>query len=169
MGEPRFGSRRPNAANAQVRQRLQQRLMQVIGLTDNQRSRMADIRRSHEEDLIAAGRRMRMARRDLDRAIMNERYDQTLINRRADELAAAQAELIRLQTRVRSEVRSVLTPEQVIRFNELERQLRRRQREQRETQQQSDDADRSRNDTRPPSQSINRDLTSLLLGIREIP
>jgi Spy/CpxP family protein refolding chaperone len=95
---------------------------------------MAEIRRSYDEELAGAGRRLRQARQALNRAIMSERFDEALVNQRTEELAAAQAEMIRLQSRVRAQVRNVLTTEQVIRFHQIERQLRRNVRGQRRSQ-----------------------------------
>ena len=163
LGDPqpdRPAQRRPGLGPEQKR-RLQQQLMQAIGLTDDQRIRMADIRRSHEDALISAGRRLRQARQALDRAIMNEQYDEALIRQRADGLAEAQADMIRLQTRVRAQVRSVLTSDQVIKFNELERRLRRQMREQRENQMNG----QNQNTTEPatPPDPDDLDLVSLLL------
>jgi Spy/CpxP family protein refolding chaperone len=115
------------------RQRLRLEILRQIGLTSQQQMRLMEIRRSREDELISAGRRVRQARRALEQAIMSEHYDEALIRRRAEELAAAQAESIKLQAQVRAEVRKVLTADQVRRYNELEREFRRRQREVRQT------------------------------------
>ena len=123
-----LGNRR---AAVNQRQRLRQEVMRAIGLTQDQHLRMADIRRNYDDELLATGRRVREAKRGLDRAIMAEQFDEAQFNARAEELARAQADLVRLQARMRAEVRGVLTTEQVIRFNELERKLRREQRERR--------------------------------------
>ena len=158
----RAGQRRPGLGPEQKR-RLQQQLMEAIGLTDDQRTRMADIRRNHEDALITAGRRLRQARQALDRTIMNEQYDETAIRQRTEELAQAQADMIRLQTRMRSQVRSVLTSEQVLKFNELERRLRRQMREQKLRESQTrEDNQNSSEQSKPPDQE-ELDLVSLLL------
>jgi Spy/CpxP family protein refolding chaperone len=158
----RAGQRRPGLGPEQKR-RLQQQLMEAIGLTDDQRTRMADIRRSHEDALISAGRRLRQARQSLDRTIMNEQYDEALIRQRTEELAQAQADMIRLQTRMRSQVRGVLTSDQVSKFNELERRLRRQMREQKLRESQTrEDNQGSSEQTKPPDLE-ELDLVSLLL------
>lgn len=128
LGGP--GNRRAQL-NRNQRQRLRQEVMNAIGLTQDQHLRMATIRRNYDDEIIATGRRVREAKRGLDRAIMAEQLDQAQVNARAEELARAQGDLVRLQARLRAEVRGVLTTEQVIRFNELERKLRREQRERR--------------------------------------
>jgi len=117
---------------AENQRRLQQQIIQAIGITPNQRLQMEDIRRDYDDEIIAAGRNVREARRNLDQAIMSEHYDEELINQRADELAAAEAARIKLQARLRGRMRSVLSADQIRRFNQMERRLRRQRREQRQ-------------------------------------
>ena len=131
LGGPQFG-RRGGAVprNLEKKRLLQQRLMQAIGLTPDQHARMQQIRRGHDDDVIAAGRRLRQARRSLDLAIMSERYDEAAVRQATEELASAQADKIKLDARIRAEVRGVLTPDQVVRFHQLERQMRQEIRQQ---------------------------------------
>ena len=124
LGDP-LGRKRAPGPNQIKKQQLQQRVMQAIGLTNEQRARMQEIRRGHDDEVIAAGRRLRLARQALDRAIMSEPYNESDVRRATDALAEAQAEKIRLDARVRSQVRGVLTPEQVRRFHQFQRQIRR--------------------------------------------
>jgi Spy/CpxP family protein refolding chaperone len=113
------------------RRKMQQQIMRAIGLRPEQVTRISEIRRSFDDEVIASGRRIRETRRALDRAIMSERFDQESFDRHAEEHAKAQADNVRLQARIRAQIRGVLTPEQVIRFNELERKLRREKRSER--------------------------------------
>ena len=106
------------------KKKLQQLIMQRLGLTPDQRMRMRDIRQSHDDEIIGAGRRIRQARTALDRAIMSENYSEAKVHRATEELASAQGERIRLQSRIRAQVRGVLTNEQVQEFHRLERELR---------------------------------------------
>jgi Spy/CpxP family protein refolding chaperone len=108
--------------------------MQAIGLSPDQRMRMQEIRRSHEDEVISAGRRLRQARQALDRAIMSEPYNEAEVRRATEALANAQGEKIRLDSRVRAQVRGVLTPDQVVRFHQLQREMRREMREQQNDQ-----------------------------------
>lgn len=144
---PQLG-RRPgaNPRNQQQKRLLQQRLMQAIGVTPDQHARMQEIRRIHDDEVIAAGRRLRQARRSLDAAIMSERYDEAVVRRATDELAAAQAEKIKLESKVRAEVRGVLTPDQVTRFHQLERQMRQEMK-----QQNLQERDRENEESTPPT------------------
>lgn len=125
LGVPPLGPRRGANPNLVRKQQLQQRVMQAIGLSADQRTRMQEIRRSHEDEVISAGRRLRQARQALDRAIMSEPYNEAEVRRATEALATAQAEKIRLDSRVRAQVRGVLTPEQVVRFHQLQREMRR--------------------------------------------
>jgi Spy/CpxP family protein refolding chaperone len=128
LGDPQLGRKQnPNQAR---RQELRRRLMQAIGLTPEQHQRMQEIRRGHEDEAIAAGRRLRQARQSLDRAIMSEPYNDADVRQATEALAAAQGDKIRLESRIRAQVRGVLTPEQVMRFHQLERRMRREMREQ---------------------------------------
>lgn len=130
LGGPRLGPRRGGNPNQIRKQQLQQRVMQAIGLSPDQRVRMQEIRRSHEDEVISAGRRLRQARQALDRAIMSEPYNEAEVRRATEALANAQGEKIRLDSRVRAQVRGVLTPDQVVRFHQLQREMRRDMREQ---------------------------------------
>jgi Spy/CpxP family protein refolding chaperone len=129
-GGPQPG-RQANPNQARKRE-LQRRLMQAIGLTPEQHQRMQEIRRGHEDEAITAGRRLRQARQALDRAIMSEPYNEAAVRQATEELADAQADKIRLESRIRAQVRGVLTSDQVLRFHQLERRMRREMREQRQ-------------------------------------
>jgi Spy/CpxP family protein refolding chaperone len=148
IGRPRVDGR-PGARqgplprlNQPQKVQLQKRLMQALGLSPEQSMRLQQIRRDHEEERIAAGRRLRQARQALDRTIMSERYDEAAVRRATEELAEAQADKVRLEARIRSQIRNVLTTDQVFRFHQLERQLRREMREQNE---QKEERDREQN------------------------
>jgi len=158
FGAPQGGRNRPLNPNQLRRQQLQQRVMQAIGLTPAQRMRIQEIRRSHDDDVISAGRRIRQARQALDRAIMSETYSEPEVRRATEALAAAQADKIRLDANVRAQVRGVLTSDQVQRFHQLQREMRRDLREQQQRDQ----------DKEPGPQGANledADLADLLLSI----
>jgi len=180
-GDPQFGQRRlpgrgvnrpsvnnPQAnrqpgANQAKRQRLRQMVMQRLGLTPDQRMRMQEIRRGHEDEAAATGRRLRRARAALDGAIMNENFNEDAVRRATEELAAAQSDKIRLESRIRSQVRGVLTLEQVQEFNRLERELRREmQQQKREMQERQMGAAEPVN---PPSRPLLEEADLDLIGL----
>jgi len=139
--------------------------MQAIGLTPVQRARIQEIRRSHDDDVISAGRRVRIARQALDRAIMNENYNEAEVRRATEALASAQSDKIRLDSTVRSQVRGVLTQEQVQRFHQLQREMRRDMREQQQREQQERDREQGRVTNTPASQVADIDVADFLLSI----
>src|SRR5713226_6780806 len=138
LRDQQAGRNRPLNPNQIKKQQLQQRLMQAIGLTPEQRARMQEIRRNHEDESLAAGRRLRQARQALDRAIMSEPYSEAEVRRATEALAAAQADKIRLDANVRAQVRGVLTSDQVQRFHQLQREWRRDMKEQQQKDQEKE-------------------------------
>ena len=165
LGDPQLGRNRPIGPNQIRKQQLQNRLMQAIGLTPPQRMRMQEIRRSHVDELAAAGRRLRQSRQALDRAIMNEPYSEADVRQATEALAAAQADKIRIDATVRSQVRGILTPDQVQRFHQLQREMRREMKEQ---QQQDQDKEQGQNRETVPAKTAEFgeiDLLSLLFPL----
>jgi hypothetical protein len=69
---------------------------------------------------------------------MSEQLNEGEVNRLADEFAVARADQIRLEARVRTEVRKVLTTEQIQKFNQLQQQIRERQQQIRQQRMQED-------------------------------
>jgi Spy/CpxP family protein refolding chaperone len=162
VNRPPFGNQQAGRNPNQLRkQQLQQRVMQAIGLTPAQRVRIQEIRRSHDDDLISAGRHIRQARQALDRAIMNETYSEPEVRRATEALAAAQADKIRLDASVRAQVRGVLTSDQVQRFRQLQREMRRDMKEQQQRDQEKETGPQGAGT--PKLEDI--DLADLLLSI----
>lgn len=158
------GNRLPGAKQNR-RQQLQRLVMQRLGLTPDQRMRMQEIRRGHDDEVITTGRRLRQARAALDRAIMNDTYNEDAVRRATEELAAAQGDKIRLESRIRSQVRGVLTPAQVQEFHQLERELRREMQQQRREMQerQMGGGEPINPPARPPLDDDDLDLVGVLL------
>ena len=165
IGNPRLG-RRPGALprNQEQKRLLQQRLMRAIGLTPEQHTRMQEIRRGYDDEVIAAGRRLRQARRSLDLAIMSERYDEATVRRATDELAAAQADKVRLESKIRAEVRSVMTSDQVTRFHQLERQMRQELRQRNLEEREKELGEPAPPSPRPPLGKDEGELIDLLVS-----
>jgi len=140
------GRNRPLNPNQIKKQQLQQRVMQAIGISPEQRIRMQAIRRSHDDEVISAGRRLRQARQALDRAIMSEQFNEAEVRRATEALAAAQTDKIRIDASVRAQVRGVLTTDQIQRFHQLQREMRREVREQQRDEQKEMGPNGNRND-----------------------
>jgi len=103
--------------------------MRQIDIKPEQQVRIREINQSHDDEIRASGRRVRQTRQALDQSLMSEQLDESEINRRAEEFAAARAEQIKMEARLRMEVRKVLTTEQIQKFNQLQQQIRQRQQE----------------------------------------
>jgi Spy/CpxP family protein refolding chaperone len=126
---------------------------------------MAKITTQHDEEVVAAGRKIRQAQRGLDEAIMNPLYNEAEINRRIEDLAQARADQVRLQQRMRAEIRKVLTPEQVMKFNEVQREMQKKMQEQRQIQMQQTSPDRSPSgDQSRTSQQPSLDMIDIFLA-----
>jgi len=108
---------RPRAAN----------LVQRLNLTPEQQRQLREIRVQGEPETRELARRVRLARRALDEAIYSDAVEDSLVERRTRELAAAQSALMRLRAATELKVRRVLTAEQLQAFRELRRQAARRQ------------------------------------------
>lgn len=158
QGFPPLGGQ-PKLKPNQRQQLLRAKVMQALGLTPDQNARIRSIHGSHEDERIELGRRIRQARQALDRAIMNDRFNEAEVRRATDELVAAQGERVRLESRLRTEVRNVLTPDQVMRFHQLERELRREMKEQQR------ELDQEQGPRRPPADQDEFDMARLLLPV----
>ena len=115
---------------ANLQQRLREEVLRRVGLTPEQQARMENIRQSHQDEVIAAGRRVRVARRNMNQAMMAEHFDETEFNKYLEELGNAQKAQVMLLARIRAEQRLVLTPEQLTRLKTLQQQFQQNMRQQ---------------------------------------
>jgi Spy/CpxP family protein refolding chaperone len=149
---------RPNP-NANPQQRIRQEIMRQIDIKPEQQAQIRQIGQSHDDEIRAAGRRVRQARLALDRSLMSEQFNEADVNRLAEEFAAARADQIKMEARVRTEVRKVLTNEQIQKFNQLQQQIRQRQQQIRQQKMQEEQQQNA-----PPQSSA-----KLLPGEEDIP
>ncbi|HEY0321638.1 MAG TPA: Spy/CpxP family protein refolding chaperone [Pyrinomonadaceae bacterium] len=94
-------------------------LVRQLNLTPDQIEKIKTIREGNREIRRQIGIRIRAARIALDRAIYVENADDAVVERRARELAEAQAAQVRLQAMAELGVRRILTPEQLQTFRDL--------------------------------------------------
>ena len=94
-------------------------LARALGLTPEQVRRMQEVRRQESPAIQSAGRKVAVCRRRLNDAIYGLETSEALVEQRARELAAAEADLIQLRARLQYRIRTVLTDEQLRVFNEL--------------------------------------------------
>jgi Spy/CpxP family protein refolding chaperone len=114
-------------------------LLAELGL---KREQIQQIRRMNQERrpaMLEAQRRMREANRNLDMAIYGDTVSDVEFQTRLKEFQAAQAELARLRFESELSVRKVLTPEQLVKFRELQRRFAEMQNNNRQRRMQQND------------------------------
>lgn len=98
--------------------RMFDRAAELIGLTDEQRTRIDEIQKADGEAIKAARSVTVEKRRSLEEALTAEPVNQAAIDARILELSAAQTEMMRLTTGTRVKVMQVLTAEQRTKLRE---------------------------------------------------
>jgi Spy/CpxP family protein refolding chaperone len=106
-------------------------LADQLGLTPEQVGKIARIREQTKEERRLVNQRVRQAQRALEAAIYSDSANETLIEERSRELSTAQAEALRLRSRMELNVRRVLTPEQLTTLRTIRERARARQQERR--------------------------------------
>jgi len=107
--------------------------LRQLDLTEEQRQQVRSILQARRDDFQAVGQRLRAAARAQHEAIRRVPVDENEVRARANELAAAQADMAVLRARVHEQVYQVLTPEQQTKLQSLraEREKRRAERAER--------------------------------------
>lgn len=94
-------------------------LVRALNLSPEQRAEIARIRREVEPQTRAANLRVRRARLALEEAVYAAVADESLIEPRAAEVAAAEGARARLRAQTELRIRRLLTPDQLNAFREL--------------------------------------------------
>jgi len=103
------------------------RVFHQLDLSDSQRSQLEQFA-TRSGNQMPALHRLRKAQSELlDEALYGDTFDPKLVEQRASDLATTQAEIIRLQARMMTQIRQVLTPEQSAKFRNLLSRERSRQ------------------------------------------
>jgi Spy/CpxP family protein refolding chaperone len=90
-----------------------------LDLTDEQKSGIREVFKSHRTELRDAMEKVRAARDEQNNAIHGDSFDEAAIRSAAAKLAASEADFAVLRGRVATEVQALLTPEQKIKAKEL--------------------------------------------------
>src|SRR5262249_5193508 len=145
--QPKTGQNQPPAGRPRPaldrQEMMRQNILKQIGLNQEQQDRMVRIRNTHDDEIRSTGRKIREAQRGVDEAIMTPQYNEAEINRRIEDLAHAHADQVRLRQRIRAEIRQVLTPEQVMRFNQVQREIQQKNQELKRIEMQQTSPDKS--------------------------
>jgi Spy/CpxP family protein refolding chaperone len=101
-----------------------------LDLTDDQKAQIKTIADSHRDEFRAAGQKVGAAREAMRTLIEADALDESAIRAKSAEVAAAEADLMILNAKVRRESQQVLTSEQLAKLKELQanRQGRMKQR-----------------------------------------
>ncbi|HEX8028763.1 MAG TPA: Spy/CpxP family protein refolding chaperone [Vicinamibacterales bacterium] len=99
-----------------------------LDLTDDQRAQMRAIAESHRDEFKAAGDKSRAAHESMQALLEAETLDEAAIRAKSVEVAAAEADVMILNAKVRRESMQILTSEQQAKLKELRESRGARQR-----------------------------------------
>lgn len=94
----------------------------ALDLTDDQRAQLRQIADSHRDEFKAAGEKTRAAREGMRALVEADQIDENAIRAKSQEIAAAEAEVMILNAKVRQQSLQVLTSEQQAKLKELRNQ-----------------------------------------------
>jgi protein CpxP len=92
---------------------------QMLDLTDDQKTQLKSIAESHRDEFRAAGEKARAAHEGMQALIEGDSIDENAIRAKSAEIAAAEAEVMILNAKVRQQSMQVLTSEQLAKLKEL--------------------------------------------------
>ncbi len=90
-----------------------------LELSEEQRTRLENLARRSGNQMPALNRLRKAQSELLDEALYGETFEPATIEQRAGDLAATQAEIIKLQARLMTQIRQILKPEQGLKFRLL--------------------------------------------------
>ena len=118
-GDPQGDPRGPGGRGMHA-----ERLFERLDLTPDQQEQVRGILSQHRETMRDQMHQLRAARAALDEQIHAGEFDETAIRQKADAVSAIDVELAVARGALLSELRQVLTPDQLAEFEELQ-ELRR--------------------------------------------
>lgn len=90
-----------------------------LDLTDDQKAQLKSIAESHRDEFRAAGEKARAAHDGMQALVDADTIDEAAIRAKSAEVAAAEADVMILNAKVRKESMQVLTSEQLAKLKEL--------------------------------------------------
>jgi protein CpxP len=91
----------------------------ALDLTDDQKAQLKTIADSHRDEFRAAGEKVRAAREGMRALIEADSLDESAVRAKSTEIAAAEADVMILNAKVRNESFQILTSEQQAKLKEL--------------------------------------------------
>ena len=90
-----------------------------LDLTDAQKDQLKQIAESHRDEFRAAGEKARAAHDGMQALMEADQIDENAIRAKSQEIAAAEADVMILNAKVRQQSMQVLTAEQLAKLKEL--------------------------------------------------
>lgn len=100
-----------------------------LNLTPEQREQIRSIRENNKAERAAINQQLREANRSLEESLNSDNPEETLIEQRVRDVAAAQAAVMRMRILTEIRIRRVLTPEQRNVLRTLQKEARESRRE----------------------------------------
>jgi len=114
----------PNGIGPKQRMALL-RVFNQLNLTGDQRTKLMQLRRETGNRLGVLNRLRQVQNEALEEALYGSEFDPKVVEQKAADLAATTTEIIKLQSRILSQIRQIMTPEQALKFRELLDEFRR--------------------------------------------
>lgn len=105
------------------------RMLMSLDLTDAQKTSVANVIAKYREEMQANKEKLMEAREKLADATLAEEFSETAVREAAQELAPLKEDMAVLRARVASEIRPILTPEQIALLEEKRAEMRGRMKE----------------------------------------
>jgi Spy/CpxP family protein refolding chaperone len=91
----------------------------LLKLNEDQIMRMSQLRRRSMDAYIDLETQIRQKRQALERAIFSESFNEEETKQLADELARLEGQRVMMRSRIQSQLRQMLTPDQIRTYNEI--------------------------------------------------
>lgn len=131
-GEEFFNSTEPSVENNfhhRRGERIQAYIAEQLGLTDDQKAQIKQIRRNHRENVKPIIEELRAKRQDLRKSFDGDTYNEALATQKFSEMAGLKAKLMGEKFKMHKEMLTILTPEQKTKFEQLKEQFKNRRAE----------------------------------------
>lgn len=117
-GEGKFHHRRG--------ERIRAFFAEQLGLTDEQKTQLKQIRESHKESIKPLVEELRAKQKDLRQSFDAENYNESLATQKISEMSGIKAKLIGEKIKLKKELLAVLTPEQKVKLEQIKEQFKSR-------------------------------------------
>jgi periplasmic protein CpxP/Spy len=106
------------------------RAFRRLGLTDEQKTQMQQIRQDHRANMDSINQQLRSSMRELRQAYQNGTFNEALASQKLVEVAPLKAKLMAERFKMHQEMLAVLTPEQKSQLDQMRSQFKAKRAEQ---------------------------------------